>query len=152
MDIILPESSSNSHFLLFSLGDKIYGVNIIYVRNILPWQESEAITTHPKYVRGTLSIDNMLVPICDFKYMIKGELTQIDTRQTALIILAGFHNKIALMVDKAWEVISVKTETKLNPSSLDKNSLINTVISYNNLTIHIIDSEALLNQEMFEPT
>lgn len=95
-------------FVVFKLGKEEYGVNIMQVQEIGPYQEPVKVPNTPDFVEGVMNLRGSVIPVLSLKkrFNIKGQELTENTRT----IVINFEDKqIAFIVDDASEVLTLDT-------------------------------------------
>jgi purine-binding chemotaxis protein CheW len=95
-------------FVVFKLGREEYGVNIMQVQEIGPYQEPVKVPNTPDFVEGVMNLRGSVIPVLSLKkrFNIAGQELTENTRS----IVINFGDKqIAFIVDDASEVLTLDT-------------------------------------------
>lgn len=93
-------------FVIFKLGKEEYGVNIMQVQEIGPYEEPVKVPNAPAFVEGVMNLRGSVIPVISLKkrFNIPGEELTENTRT----IVVNFGDKqIAFIVDDASEVLTL---------------------------------------------
>ena len=104
----------------FQLGDELYGVNIMDVKEIVRLQNVRVIPNAPYYVEGIINLRGEIIPIIDLhkRFRIKAiEKEEMDF-EGGFIILKIDNNKIGIIIDKVARVVVVKAEDVKEPPQM----------------------------------
>ncbi|MGU8079166.1 chemotaxis protein CheW [Burkholderia pyrrocinia] len=100
------DQATTQVFVSFVLGNEEYGIDISSVREIRPYIEPTPATDAPPFVKGTINLRGLVVPIVDLR--MKFSLNQAnDAVPTAIIVLNGAEQAIGLIVDSVSGVVDV---------------------------------------------
>lgn len=105
----------------FRLGEELYGVNIMDVKEIVKLQDVRAIPNAPYYVEGIINLRGEIIPIIDLhkRFRIQRvEMTEDDLQDAGFIILNIENNKIGIIIDKIARVVSIKGEDVREPPQM----------------------------------
>jgi purine-binding chemotaxis protein CheW len=103
------EAGANSEFLAFSLGDEVYGIDILMVQEIRGYEPVTKIANTPDFIKGVINLRGVIVPIVDMR--IKFRLDMVDYNQfTVVIILNVCGRVIGMVVDGVSDVIALAPE------------------------------------------
>lgn len=112
----------NSQFQLvtFQLGEELYGVNIMDVKEIVRLQEVRAIPNAPYYVEGIINLRGDIIPIIDLHKRFRIQEIQKDENdfESGFIILNIENNEIGIIIDKISRVVSVRREDVKDPPQM----------------------------------
>ena len=113
-----------SHFQLvtFHLGEELYGVNIMDVKEIVKLQNVRVIPNAPYYVEGIINLRGEIIPIIDlhkrFKIQSAPSQTSEDSIDGGFIILNIEGSQIGIIIDKVERVVSVNAEDVKEPPQM----------------------------------
>ena len=105
----------------FHLGEELYGVDIMDVKEIVRLQNVRVIPNAPYYVEGIINLRGEIIPIIDLHKRFK---IQTINRPEDIEIEGGFiilnidGNKIGIIIDKVERVMTVKGEDVKDPPQM----------------------------------
>lgn len=100
------ESGTSSEFLAFSLGDEVYGIDILMVQEIRGYEPVTKIANTPDFIKGVINLRGVIVPVVDMR--IKFQLDAVDYNQfTVVIVLNVCGRVIGMVVDGVSDVIEL---------------------------------------------
>ena len=106
----------------FHLGEELYGVNIMDVKEIVRLQNVRVIPNAPYYVEGIINLRGEIIPIIDlhkrFKIQAVSKSTEDIEMDGGFIILNIDGSKIGIIIDKVERVVSVKAEDVKDPPQM----------------------------------
>ena len=106
----------------FHLGEELYGVNIMDVKEIVRLQNVRVIPNAPYYVEGIINLRGEIIPIIDlhkrFKIQSSVSETEEDSIDGGFIILKIEGSQIGIIIDKVERVVSVKAEDVKEPPQM----------------------------------
>ena len=140
-------------FLTFTLGDEIYGVDVLKVREIRGWEKIRELHDTPGYVKGVLDLRGSIVPIVDLR--IRFNIEGYEYKPTTVIIIISLQDGglMGAVVDSVSDVLGIKPdEIKESPKLGTK---INTdyilgMATIDKSMVMLVDADKLLNAEEFE--
>ncbi|CAB3630872.1 chemotaxis protein CheW [Achromobacter pestifer] len=95
-----------SEFLVFTLGDEEYGIDILKVQEIRGY-DADAVTriaNVPSFIKGVTNLRGIIVPIVDLR--IKFNLNRVEyNEQTVVIILNLDRRVVGIVVDGVSDVL-----------------------------------------------
>ena len=59
--------NSTRRFLTFSLDDEVYGIEILYVTEIIGMQSITRVPEVPDYVKGIINLRGKIIPVIDVR-------------------------------------------------------------------------------------
>jgi purine-binding chemotaxis protein CheW len=108
-----PQLASNQ-VLSFRLGEEIYGVDILAVKEIRGWAPVTRIPQSSEHVLGVLNLRGAIVPIMDLRRLFNLEKAEF-TPVTVVIVLslqtAGGHRECGIVVDAVSDVVDVPQDS-----------------------------------------
>ena len=114
-------SDTQFQLVTFHLGDELYGVNIMDVKEIVRLQNVRIIPNAPYYVEGIINLRGEIIPIIDlhkrFKIQAANRSEDIDM-EGGFIILNIDGSKIGIIIDKVERVVSVKADDVKDPPQM----------------------------------
>ena len=98
----------------FQLGEELYGVDIMDVKEIVKVCAVRPIPNAPYYVEGIFNLRSEIIPVINLhkRFQIKKlELTDEESEfEGGFIILNIDDNKIGIIIDKIARVVTINTE------------------------------------------
>ena len=114
-------TESQFQLVTFHLGEELYGVNIMDVKEIVRLQNVRVIPNAPYYVEGIINLRGEIIPIIDlhkrFKIQTATKTEDIEM-EGGFIILSIEGNKISIIIDKVERVVTVKGEEVKEPPQM----------------------------------
>lgn len=99
-------STEGSQFLTFSLGDELYGVDILRVQEIKGYTAVTKIPNTPSHIKGVLNLRGTIVPIVELRT--KFGMPTIDYTPFTVIIVVVVQDKVmGLVVDAVSDVLDI---------------------------------------------
>lgn len=117
----MATNESQFQLVTFHLGDELYGVNIMDVKEIVKIQPVRFIPNAPYYVEGIINLRGEIIPIIALhkRFNIKSvPKTEDDEIEGGFIILNIDNSKIGIIIDKVARVVSVKAEEVKEPPQM----------------------------------
>lgn len=113
---------SQFQLVTFHLGEELYGVNIMDVKEIVKLQNVRVIPNAPYYVEGIINLRGEIIPIIDLhkRFNIQSsQTTESDVEMDGgFIILNIDGSQIGIIIDKVERVVSVKAEDVKDPPQM----------------------------------
>ncbi len=97
------ENSQANKYLLFSIGEEVYGISIVSVTEIIEMQKITAVPDMPGYVKGVINLRGRVIPIMDLRLRFGMEERAHDDR-TCVIIADVKDDQLGFIVDTVAEV------------------------------------------------
>ena len=115
-------SDTQFQLVTFHLGEELYGVNIMDVKEIVRLQNVRIIPNAPYYVEGIINLRGEIIPIIDlhkrFKIQSINKSSEDIEMEGGFIILNIDGSKIGIIIDKVERVVSVKAEDVKDPPQM----------------------------------
>lgn len=137
----------------FQLGEELYGVDIMDVKEIVKIQNVRSIPNAPYYVEGIFNLRSEIIPIINLHKRFRLKKIEItdemsDEFEGGFIILNIDGLKIGIIIDRVARVISVnRDEIKPPPQMLSGigTEYIHGVVRQDNGYLIILDIRSLFN-------
>lgn len=147
--IQVEEDTQQGRYLIFSLDDEEYGMEIKNVTEIIGIQSITEVPELPEYFKGIINLRGNIIPVMDVRLRFGKE--QIEYNDRTCIIVNNVHDlSYGLIVDSVTEVLAIEDENIVLPpqlnSDLDQKYIKAIGKSGNNIKL-IIDCEKLFGDE-----
>lgn len=142
------EDTQKGRFLTFSLGKESYGIEIMYVTEIIGIQTVTQIPELPEYVKGIINLRGKIIPVMDVALRFKKEPRAYNDR-TCIIVVDISDLSIGLIVDSVSEVVSIPEQDIVDPPQMNKgqnNRYIKNIGKVGNDVKLLLDCEKLLTE------
>jgi len=96
--------------LTFSLGDEVYGVDILRLKEIRGWSPVTRLPHTPRYLLGVLNLRGVVVPVIDLRLRFGLSATQVTPLTVIIVLSVESHagrRDIGVVVDGVSDVIDV---------------------------------------------
>jgi len=101
--------ATGQEFLVFTLGDEEYGIDILKVQEIRGYDSVTRIANAPDFIKGVINLRGIIVPIVDMR--IKFHLGRVEyDHQTVVIILNVSNRVVGMVVDGVSDVLTLQTD------------------------------------------
>ncbi|MBQ9630985.1 MAG: chemotaxis protein CheW [Treponema sp.] len=106
----------------FQLGDEVYGVDIMDVKEIVKLQDVRPIPNAPYYVEGIINLRGEIIPIIDLHKRLRLKAMEEESVYAefdgGFIILQISGNKIGIVIDRVARVIPVDSADVKDPPQM----------------------------------
>jgi len=105
--------SEPRQLVTFQLGEELYGINIMDVKEIVRVQEIRALPNAPGYVEGIFNLRSEIIPIINLhkRFHIKRAFTsEEDELLSGFIIIEVDDMKLGVIIDRVSRVVTVEKE------------------------------------------
>jgi len=103
--------SESNQLVTFQLGEELYGINIMDVKEIVRAQSVRAIPNAPVYVEGIFNLRSEIIPIINLHkrfHLKKTAATEEDELLSGFIILDIDGMKLGVIIDKVSRVVTIE--------------------------------------------
>jgi purine-binding chemotaxis protein CheW len=151
----LTAAEGQFQYLTFSLGDEVYGIGILQVKEIIEYGNLTIVPMVPNTIRGVLNLRGNVVPVVDLAIRLGGSSPALVTKHTCIVIIElGSNSKekvsMGIVVDAVNDVVMLPP-TDLEPSpafgSHIRADFIRNIGKVENQFIILLDLERVLSVE-----
>ncbi|WP_251978215.1 chemotaxis protein CheW [Salinicola avicenniae] len=141
--------AASSEYLVFSLGEEEYAVDILKVQEIRGYENVTRIANVPDFIKGVTNLRGVIVPIIDLR--LKFDLENVEYGgQTVVIVVNVADRIVGIVVDGVSDVMSL-TPDQIKPApefgvTLSSDYL-NGIGSLEDRMLVLVDIEKLLTHE-----
>ncbi len=96
-------------FLVFTLGDEEYGIDILKVQEIRGYDQVTRIANTPEFIKGVTNLRGVIVPIIDLRVKFAQQDVEYN-ENTVVIVLNLEHRVVGIVVDGVSDVLSLMQE------------------------------------------
>ena len=114
-------ASDSKQLVTFQLGEELYGVNIMDVKEIVRAQAIRAIPNAPTYVEGIFNLRSEIIPIISLHkrfHLRKLATTEEDELLSGFIILDIDGMKLGIIIDRVSRVVTVEKDDVQPPPQM----------------------------------
>lgn len=97
------ENSQENKYLLFNLGDEVYGIEILHVTDIIEMQKITEVPDMPNFIKGVINLRGKVIPVMDLRLRFGIPEREYDDR-TCIIVVNIDNQAIGFIVDTVAEV------------------------------------------------
>lgn len=119
LDITEDEDTLKGKYLIFSMDNELYGMEIRYITEIIGIQPITEVPEMPNYVKGITNLRGKIIPVMDARLRFKKPEKEHDDR-TCIIVLDSNDTSIGLIVDSVAEVLTIQDEDIAPPPEINK--------------------------------
>ena len=142
-------SRDGNQYLTFSLGDELYGVDILRVQAIKGYTTVTRIPNTPSHIKGVLNLRGTIVPIVELRT--KFGMPTIDyTMFTVIVVVVVKEKVMGIVVDSVSDVLNIdKTDIQPSPEFGAKVDVtfLNGVGKSGDKLVALLDIDRLLSDE-----
>jgi purine-binding chemotaxis protein CheW len=110
-----------NQLVTFQLGEELYGINIMDVKEIVRVQAIRAIPNAPTYVEGIFNLRSEIIPIINLhkRFHLKKLITsEEDELLSGFVILDIDGMKLGIIIDRISRVITIQKEEVQPPPQM----------------------------------
>ncbi|HXG57483.1 MAG TPA: chemotaxis protein CheW [Thermoanaerobaculia bacterium] len=106
--------SKDLRLIVFGVGSETFVLDIMAVRQIIPYTGSTRIPTAPEFIEGIIVLRNEVIPIVDLRQRLYPHLAQ--RAEQPLVLITRFSGGIiGLKVDEVRRIVTVSSDALLAP-------------------------------------
>lgn len=146
------DDAMKNRFLTFEVGNEIYGIEILYVTEIVSMQKVTEVPDVPDYIKGVINLRGQVIPVIDVRARFKLEPKEYDDRTCAIVVNVD-SAVIGLIVDAVDEVMNIPEENISPPPSISESQscqFINGMGRTDGSVIILLSVSRLLNDDITE--
>jgi len=113
------EDTQKGKYLTFILGKEHYGIDIMYVTEIVGLQEISEVPEFPEYMKGIINLRGKIIPLMDIRLRFKKPEREYNDR-TCIIVIDVNQSSIGIIVDHVSEVVTVHDENIVPPPNINQ--------------------------------
>ncbi|QHM71388.1 chemotaxis protein CheW [Mixta intestinalis] len=110
----LAGETVGQEFLVFTLGDEEYGIDILKVQEIRGYDQVTRIANTPAFIKGVTNLRGVIVPIIDLRIKFAQPGVEYNDN-TVVIVLNLVQRVVGIVVDGVSDVLSLTAE-QIRPS------------------------------------
>jgi purine-binding chemotaxis protein CheW len=139
-------SASELRLITFRVGPETFVLDIMAVRQIVPYSGSTSVPTAPRFVDGIIVLRNEVIPIIDLRTRLYPSLDKADN--PLVLITHSGAGVIGLKVDEVRRIVTVDADAFLPPPPLVRGirgELLIAVVPHGEEVYLLIDVENVLS-------
>ncbi|OKB66859.1 chemotaxis protein CheW [Serratia marcescens] len=105
----LAGETVGQEFLIFTLGNEEYGIDILKVQEIRGYDQVTRIANTPAFIKGVTNLRGVIVPIIDLRVKFSQQGVSYD-ENTVVIVLNFGQRVVGIVVDGVSDVLSLTTD------------------------------------------
>lgn len=148
----LEEDTQKDKYLIFKLSNESYGIEIVFVKEIVGFQKIIKVPKTEDYIEGVINLRGKIIPVIDVRTRFQIEKLAYHDR-TCIIITAFKNLTVGLIVDSVSEVLNIIPENMDDAPITRKNTknrFIKNMAKVGNEVKIILDMENFLNEKETE--
>lgn len=148
----IGELDVDQEYLLFTLGNEEYGIEVLKVQEIRGYDRVTRIANSPEFIVGITNLRGVIVPIIDLR--VKFQLASADINDNTVTIVLNLCDRVVgIVVDGVSDVLALRAD-QIKPAP-DFTATLSTKYllglgSLDDRMLILIDIEKLLNSDEME--
>ncbi len=115
----VEDDSMKNRYLTFRVGDEDYGIEILYVTEIVGMQKVTEVPDMPGYVKGVINLRGQVIPVMDVRTRFMLPPKDYDDRTCAIVVNMD-STIIGLIVDSVDEVMNIPADEISPPPAINE--------------------------------
>jgi len=149
---LLVDNGGNE-FLVFTLGNEEYGIEILKVQEIRGYDRVTRIANTPDFIAGVTNLRGVIVPIVDLRVKFTLGSAEFDHNTVVIVLSLDSGRVVGIVVDGVSDVLALNA-AQIKPApeytvTLSTQYLLG-LGSLNERMLILVDIEKLLNSEEME--
>ncbi|MCF6459817.1 chemotaxis protein CheW [Clostridium sp. Cult3] len=145
---------SENQYVVFKLAQEEFGIDIMNVKEIIPYQKSVHVPNTPSFIEGIINYRGNVIPVINLRERFEIGLEE-NTKDTRIIVITLDKKEVGFIVDEASQTIRLDEEQIDQApdiiSGIDRRYIIGVgKIDDNRLLILLDLQEVLSNEEKDE--
>ncbi|HUP50598.1 MAG TPA: chemotaxis protein CheW [Thermoanaerobaculia bacterium] len=144
----MAEGAKQLRLITFRLGPETFVVDIMALRQIIPYSGSTSVPTAPEFVEGVVIVRNAVIPIIDLRQRLYPQVDGSE-RQPLVLITHTTAGTIGLKVDEVRRIVNVPRDSLLPPPPLVRGirgELLIALIPHGEEVYMLLDLESVLDE------
>ncbi|MBQ8826642.1 MAG: purine-binding chemotaxis protein CheW [Oscillospiraceae bacterium] len=136
--------------LFFNVADKVYGIEIDYVQEIIGIEQITVVPKIPEYIKGVINIRGKVVPVISVRKRFGIDEIPYDDRTCIIVLEFENGTQVGIIVDRVQEVVVVdKNIVSKVPDSknVNANKYIKSIINSADSIKLLLDCDKLIRND-----
>jgi len=141
--------SKELRLITFRIGPETFVLDIMAVRQIIPYAGSTSLPTAPSFVEGIIVLRNEVIPIIDLRRRLYPRMVEA-AEQPLVLITHSSAGVIGLKVDEVRRIVNVTRDQLLPPPPLVRGvrgELLIAIVPHGDEVLLLIDIETVLTED-----
>jgi len=146
------EDTMKDRYFTFKIGDEEYGIEIMYVIEVIGIQKITEVPDMPIFVKGVINLRGQVIPVMNVRSRFGMEEHEYDER-TCIVVVTIKDSAIGLVVDMVSDVIDIPEANVDPPPKISRkpgNRFIKGLGKIDNQVKILLDVQKLLYDEELE--
>ena len=110
----MAEQARDLRLITFRVGPETYVLDIMAVRQIIPYSGSATVPNAPAFIEGIIVLRNEVIPVVDLRDRLHPEITE-EAERPLILITHSSAGVIGLKVDEVRRIVNVTSDQLLTP-------------------------------------
>jgi len=143
----MPDVAAELRLITFTIGPETFVLDIMAVRQIIPYTGSTTLPTAPAFIEGIIILRSEVIPVVDLRARLYPDL-QDRAEQPLVLITHSSAGVIGLKVDAVRRIVNVASDALLPPPPIVRGirgELLIAVVPHAEEVYLLIDIENILS-------
>lgn len=100
---------AENQYVVFKLGNEEFGIEIMNVQEIVPYEKSIHVPNTPEFIEGIINHRGTVIPIVNLKKRLNLKVEE-NTEDTRIIIIKLDNKEVGFVVDEASQTLRLSGE------------------------------------------
>lgn len=113
--------NETKQLVTFQLGQELYGIDIMRVKEIQKVKNIRVIPNAPNYVEGIFNLRGNIIPVISLHkrfHLRKAELSEEETLLSGFLIIEINNRQLGIYIDKVSRVVTIESEQVQPPPQM----------------------------------
>jgi purine-binding chemotaxis protein CheW len=143
----MPDVAAELRLITFTVGPETFVLDIMAVRQIIPYTGSTTLPTAPAFIEGIIILRSEVIPVVDLRARLYPDLRE-RADQPLVLITHSSAGVIGLKVDAVRRIVNVASDALLPPPPLVRGirgELLIAVVPHGDEVYLLVDIENILS-------
>lgn len=143
----MPEVAAELRLITFTVGPETFVLDIMAVRQIIPYTGSTTLPTSPAFIEGIVILRSEVIPIIDLRSRLYPDLME-HAAEPLILITHSSAGVIGLKVDAVRRIVNIGSDSLLPPPAITRGirgDLLIAVVPHDQAVYLLIDVENILS-------
>jgi purine-binding chemotaxis protein CheW len=143
----MPDGAAELRLITFTIGPETFVLDIMAVRQIIPYAGSTTVPTAPAFIEGIIVLRNEVIPIIDLRARLYPDLRE-RADEPLVLITHSSAGIIGLKVDAVRRIVNVASDALLPPPPIVRGirgELLIAIVPHEDEVYLLIDIENILS-------
>jgi purine-binding chemotaxis protein CheW len=113
-EYVTTGSAARRELIAFRIGEQVFCVDIMAVREIRGWTPATPLPRAPAYMRGVINLRGAVLPIVDLGSRLGLQTTEATARHVIMVVHLGGRT-VGLLVDAVSDIVTI-TDDVVQPT------------------------------------